>query len=136
MIIKLDPERGKELIKLLYETYTKTGIFGKKEMPEDILPKGMTKGSREHVLFITFTVSIDYQRKADELWESARRTYEDPETRYLFYPEKVYESSFEKIKDDIKKHNLSWREKKRCFNLENPRDYFLGEVERGSIKFY
>jgi hypothetical protein len=111
MIVNLDPERGKEVAKLLYEAYTKTGIFGKKEMPEDILPKGMTKGSREHVLFITFTVAIDYLREADELWESARRTYEDPETRYLFYPEKVYETSFEKIKDDIKKHNLSWRVK-------------------------
>jgi hypothetical protein len=107
MIVNLDPERGKEVAKLLYEAYTKTGIFGKKEMPEDILPKGMIKGSREHVLFITFTVSIDYQRKADELWESARRTYKDPETRYLFYPEKVYETFFEKIKDDLKKHNLA-----------------------------
>jgi hypothetical protein len=108
----LDPERGKEVIKVLYEAYMKTGIFGKKEMPEDILPTGMIKGSREHMLFITFTVAIDYLRNAEELWESARRTYEDPETRYLFYPEKVYETSFEKIKDDIKKHNLSWRFKK------------------------
>ena len=58
-------------------------------MPEDISPKGVHKGSLEHLLFITLTTSIDYQRDADKLWENARKTYEDQETLYLFSPKRL-----------------------------------------------
>jgi hypothetical protein len=44
-----------------------TGIHGKNDMPEDVLPHSIKRGSLEHLLFITLTVSIDYQRDAEAL---------------------------------------------------------------------
>jgi hypothetical protein len=76
-------------------------------MPEDILPKGVQKGSLEHILFITLTVSIDYQRDAEVLWASSRQTYEDPESLYLFNPQILHEAPFSKIVRDMQKYKLS-----------------------------
>jgi hypothetical protein len=60
--LKIDSERGKQLANLLYNSFSTTGILRNTEMLEDILPAGMQKGSLEHLLFITLTVSIDYHR--------------------------------------------------------------------------
>lgn len=81
-------------------------------MPEDILPKGIHKGSLEHLMFITLTVSIDYQRDAMVLWDNSRKTFEDIETRYLFDPKSVCESPIDKIVEDMQKYNLSKKPKK------------------------
>lgn len=103
----IDPRRGAEAAGLLYRTFRDTGIHGQKDMPEDILPAGMTEGSLEHLYFITLTVAIDYQRDAPALWACSRRTFEDPATRYLFYPEQVYNTPVAKIITDMQKHSLS-----------------------------
>ena len=71
-------------------------------MPENPVPRGIIPGSLDHLLFITLTVSIDYMRDADSLWASARATYGDPRTRYLFDPESGRAASFRKIVDDLK----------------------------------
>jgi len=110
-IIK-DIQKGKRLVKLLHELFYTTGIHGKKDMPEDVPPKGVVTGSLEHLLFITFTVSIDYQRDAPSLWQSARKTFEDPETSYLFVPELLYKTSSDKIKKDMQKYKLSKKSEK------------------------
>ena len=113
----IDNQQGRKVAEILYSSFNTTGIFGKseKDMPENMIPKGIKKGSVEHILFLTLTVSIDYMRDADELWCSARKTYEDPNTNYLFVPKEVYkikDSSMNKIKEDMKKHNLSKRSEK------------------------
>ncbi|WP_207231392.1 hypothetical protein [Methanofollis fontis] len=76
-------------------------------MPEDRPPAGVEVGSIEHILFLTLTVSIDYQRDAYALWESARHTHEDPETRYLFEPRALHETPQAQVFADLKKHGLS-----------------------------
>jgi len=63
--LRIDTDRGRQLAQLLYGCFYTTGILGNTEMPEDILPAGMNSGSLEHLLFITLTVSIDYQRDAN-----------------------------------------------------------------------
>jgi len=113
----IDNQRGRKVAEILYNSFHTTGIFrkSKKGMPENMIPKGIEKGSVEHILFLTLTVSIDYMRDADKLWCSARKTYEDPNTNYLFVPKEVYkikDSSMNKIKEDMKKHNLSKRSEK------------------------
>lgn len=107
MVIQKDITRGKQVAPLLFHSFKTTGIHGRTEMPEDIVPNGVVKGSLEHILFITLTVSIDYQRDADALWASSRRTYEDPETRYLFNPRLLQETPFPKIVRDMQKYKLS-----------------------------
>lgn len=110
--ISIDVQRGKSVAKLLYDSFRTTGIFGRKDMPEDIFPKGINRGSYDHVLFITLTVAIDYQRDAPSLWESSRNTFEDEKTKYLFNPELICKTPLDKIVDDMRKHNLSKKPQK------------------------
>lgn len=44
--------------------------------------------------------------------QSALKTWNDPETQYLFYPEQVVQFSFEKIQADLIKHKL-WLQKNK-----------------------
>ncbi len=103
----IDDSRGASTASLLYNAFHKEGIHGKKEMPEDSLPAGVGQGSLEHLYYITLTVTIDYQRDANALWESSRKTFEDPKTRYLFYPEKILEIPQSTIINDMQKYGLS-----------------------------
>jgi hypothetical protein len=110
--LKIDAERGKRLAQLLYGCFSTTGILGKTDMPEDILPEGVEKGSLEHLLLITLTVSIDYQRDANALWAVSRKTLEDPDTRYLFDPASLHYIRPKQIQQDMQKYGLSKKFKK------------------------
>ena len=68
---------------------------------------GLPKGGRINYLYFTLPVSINYQRSSPAMWASALETYNDPETNYLFYPEKVAERSFEHLQADLTKHKLA-----------------------------
>ena len=50
-------------------------------MPEYQLPRNLKPGSREHALYLTYVISIDYMTDAEKLWQKARGAYE-------FYPER------------------------------------------------
>jgi len=112
MSVHINSIKGREAAKNLHTAFATTGIHGRTEMPEDLMPKGIVRGSLEHILFITLTVTIDYQRDADLLWESARRTYEDPETRYLFHLKSLADTNLNKIKRDMGKYKLSKKHNK------------------------
>lgn len=107
MPIVIDTKRGKNIAELLYNSFSTAGIHGKTDMPEDIRPSGVLKGSLEHILFITLTVSIDYQRDAPTLWKSSRETFKDPKTRYLYKPESLHETPFRQIIENMQKYKLS-----------------------------
>jgi len=115
MTLEFDLNRGKIAAELLCSTFEKEGIFGHNVMPEDLTPRGMKPGSLDHVLFLTLTVSIDYQRDAPQTWASARQTYEDPDTRYLFHPQSLSEASSSKIIEDLQKYGLSKKPKQDAF---------------------
>jgi hypothetical protein len=107
MAFQTEIARGIQVAPYLYHAFRITGIHGNKEMPEDLTPSGVVRGSLEHILFITLSVCIDYQRDANALWASSRQTYEDPETRYLFNPQMLHETPFSKIVRDMQKYKLS-----------------------------
>lgn len=107
MVLGIDVEKARKVAPILYHAFLTEGIHGRKDMPEDRPPEGVTTGSLEHLLFLTLTVSIDYQRDAHVLWDSARRTYEDPETRYLFDPAALQNIPFSKMIRDMQRHGLS-----------------------------
>ena len=112
MSIVIDNERGKKVAELLYNSFTTKGIHGRTDMPEDITPNSVIRGSLDYIFFITLTVSIDYQRDAPSLWESSRKTFDDPETRYLFDPKLLHETPFRKIGEDMQKYKLSRKPQK------------------------
>ena len=107
MGINIQPERTKECAEFIVQAFQKTGIHGHFQMPEDLLPEGVIPGSLEHILFITLTVSIDYQRDAVALWNSARVTYEDLELRYLFDIPSIVHTAEGKVIRDMQKHKLT-----------------------------
>ena len=61
-LLKLNSKRARDLAELLWDSFSTSGILGKTEMPEDIAPRGVERGSLEQLLFITLSVAIDYQR--------------------------------------------------------------------------
>ena len=63
--------------------------------------------SRENYLYFTLPVSLNFQRSSPAMWASALATYEDADTRYLFYPEKVVKRNRLEIQKDITKHKLA-----------------------------
>ena len=44
-------------------------------MPEYILPDNLVEGSKEHALYLTFIISINYMTDAVKLWHNARGAY-------------------------------------------------------------
>lgn len=105
--VLIDLERGRLVASLLGRLFSSTGIHGRTDAPEDAAPAGLERGSREHLLFITLAVLLADQRDAPLLWQSARSTYLDPGTRYLFDLRSVGEASLSEIRRDLKKHGLS-----------------------------
>ncbi len=67
---------------------------------------GLDKGSRENYLYFTLPCCINFQRSSPAMWQSALKTYEDPQTRYLFFPEEVMNTPIEKVREDLLKHKL------------------------------
>jgi hypothetical protein len=107
--IIIDEEKGKRLAEILYNTFHDRGIHGQTEMPEDIEPAEVARGSLEHLMFITLTVSIDYMRDANALWRNSRKTFEDLGTRYLFDAKSIKEANIREIKRDMAKYSLAQR---------------------------
>jgi hypothetical protein len=46
-------------------------------------------GSRANFLYFTLAPAINFQRKSEGLWLAAMKTYADPETRFVFFPEET-----------------------------------------------
>lgn len=109
MALVSDSDRAREIGLILHKCFTTpgVGIFGSTQMPEDLLPQGMAEGSREHVLFITLTVAIDYQRDAHQLWEASRNAFGDLTTRYLFFPEQLHTKPHAIIGRDLARHQVT-----------------------------
>jgi hypothetical protein len=107
--LQADIPRARELAARIFKAFAPRGpgIFGRATMPEDEPPPGVERGSLEHVIFITLTVSIDYQRDAHELWAVSRAAYANPDARYLFVPQEVHEAGFAKFKADLKDCGLA-----------------------------
>ncbi|MFN3740306.1 MAG: hypothetical protein ACK4TF_06500 [Thermodesulfovibrionales bacterium] len=106
----IDSERGREVATILHQAWMNGGFLNEQpQVPEAKPPEGVEIGSREHLLFLTLTVSIDYMRDADQLWNAARATFNDPETCFLFFPERVVDEKFEVIRNNLQIHQLALR---------------------------
>jgi len=77
--------------KLLDLFYRRRGFFEGYSMPEYVLPKNLVEGSREHGLYLTYVISIDYMTDAEKLWRNSRRAYELYPNR--FKPETISASN-------------------------------------------
>lgn len=74
---------------------------------------GLPEGSRLNYLYFTLPASVNYQRSSPAMWASALKTYNDPETNYLFYPEKVLGKPLDQLQADLTKHKLALQRNKQ-----------------------
>lgn len=99
----------KEIIQncnLLIKAYKK-GLLGQTVMPEDSNP-GIKKMSQESRLaYFTLPMALNYQRDSYKLWEAALKTFNDPETRFLFDVKKSSKSPDSKMRAALIKHKLA-----------------------------
>jgi hypothetical protein len=93
-------ERIKKLHKVFHDGYIPT-ISNHEVHPDNPI------GSRENYLYFTLPPSLNFQRQSPAMWKSAFATWNDPETNYLFFPEKVVAAPYEKVQADLRKHKLS-----------------------------
>lgn len=68
---------------------------------------GLPLGSRENYLYFTLPVCINFQRSSPAMWAAALNTWEDEQTRYVFFPEKLAQARIEQIREDLLKHKLA-----------------------------
>ncbi len=113
MNLVIDGYRAAKVGRALLDAYGSTaGFFGQRPMPEEEMPNGVVKGSLEHLVFLTLTESIDYQRDAVEFWRVAKLAYEEPSTRFLFDPRLVHEATVKDTEAALQRFGMSKKPKK------------------------
>lgn len=98
-------------VDILYSMWKK-GILGGEVMPEDANPH-LEKDSLENYLYFTLPMALNYQRNSYTLWESANKTYQDEETRFVFDPHEVLNRSFEDVQYALTKYKVALQKNKQ-----------------------
>ena len=58
-------------------------------------------------------MALNYQRNSYKLGESAKKTYEDEETNFVFDPKKCLEKSFEEVQHALTKYRIALQKQKQ-----------------------
>ncbi len=90
----------------------KNGELGGETMPEDSNPH-FEKSSIQNYLYFTLPMALNYQRNSYKLWESARKTFEDTKTRFVFNIDKVLNESVENVKVALTKYKVALQPNKQ-----------------------
>lgn len=90
----------------------KNGLLGGEIMPEDYNPH-FNRNSIENYNFFTLPMALNYQRNSYKLWESATKTWEDEETRFVFDPKTVNQTDFEKVQKALVKYKVALQSNKQ-----------------------
>ena len=107
-------KQKEELLKKINHLYDewKKGNLGGEFMPEDSNPN-LPKESLENYLYFTLPMALNYQRNSYKLWESAKKTYEDQTTSFIFKPKEVLSKSFEEVQEALTKYKVALQKNKQ-----------------------
>ncbi len=83
------------------------GAMGACVMPEDSNPGFSNEEKEMRLAYFSLPMSLNYQRDSYKLWETALKTYRDPETRFVFDVTKIAEVSNETLQKSLLKHRLA-----------------------------
>ena len=100
-----------EKVKTIYQMY-QNGDLGDTTLPEDSNPH-LDPSTNENALYFTLPMALNYQRNSYTLWESALKTYEDPETSFVFIPAKVITAGYESVQKALTKYRLALQKNKQ-----------------------
>ena len=98
-------------VEKLIHMYQK-GELGGEVMPEDENPK-LQKSSKENYLYFTLPMALNYQRNSYTLWESANKTYQDEETKFIFNPKECLNHDFEEVQKALTKYKVALQKQKQ-----------------------
>lgn len=98
-------------VDILYAMW-KQGLLGGEVMPEDSNP-GLSQESLENYLYFTLPMALNYQRNSYELWKAANKTYQDKETRFVFFPKEVLNHSFFEVQTALTKYKVALQKNKQ-----------------------
>ncbi|MBQ8638983.1 MAG: hypothetical protein IJ468_07430 [Lachnospiraceae bacterium] len=98
-------------VEQLLEMY-RQGKLGGEVMPEDANPH-LEKGSAENYLYFTLPMALNYQRNSYTLWESAKKTWEDGETGFVFNPNECLQRSFEDVQQALTRYKVALQKQKQ-----------------------
>ena len=65
------------------------------------------KGSRERYLYFFLACTLNFQRSSPALWQSALKTWLDPETQFVFFPELIIQRGVDDVRIALLKHRLA-----------------------------
>lgn len=105
---------NKIILDKIYKLYNgwKQGELGGQFMPEDSNPN-LNLASSENYLYFTLPMALNYQRNSYTLWESAKLTYEDAKTNFVFNPSEVLRRSFEEVQAALIKYKVALQKNKQ-----------------------
>lgn len=95
-----------EKCKQLINAYRK-GDLGQTKMPEDSSPIFSENDTEMRIAYFTLPMALNYQRDSYKLWESALKTFNDPETNFVFDVSKVIKESEGDIRKALLKYKLA-----------------------------
>lgn len=90
----------------------KNGSLGGEIMPEDENPH-LDLDSLENYLYFTLPMALNYQRNSYTLWDSANKTFNDPQTRFVFNPHEVLSRNFEEVQNALVKYRVALQKNKQ-----------------------
>lgn len=85
----------------------KAGSLGQTVMPEDTNPGFTDSQIEERLSYFTLPMALNYQRDSYKLWEAACKTFQDPETKFVFDVHEVSAKSEEEVRTALMKYKLA-----------------------------
>lgn len=85
----------------------KSGALGQTRMPEDSNPGFADDQMELRIAYFTLPMALNYQRDSYKLWEAALKTFNDPQTRFVFEVGKVSKASEEEVRKALMKYKLA-----------------------------
>ncbi len=85
----------------------KSGKLGQTVMPEDSNPGFGIKDKEMRIAYFTLPMALNYQRDSYKLWESALKTFNDPETRFVFDVSQAAKASEDDLRRALMKYKVA-----------------------------
>lgn len=95
-------------LKELYDN----GLLGGEILPEDNNPN-LDKDSIENIIYFTLPMALNYQRNSYKLWESALKSWNDKNTRFIFNVDEVLKRDFYEVQEALIKYRLALQKDKQ-----------------------
>jgi len=89
-----------------------SGKLGYMKMPEDSSPNFLDEEKEARLTYFTLPMSLNYQRDSYKLWESALKTYNYSETKFVFDFQSSANLSEEKLRTLLIKHKVAFQPNK------------------------